>query len=112
MEVGWCRLALLGPGMMLPDVEEGAVGTFSGQVWAAGVTDRTRATDPHPLLVAELGYGPGGSLPLDNEDWTWQPAFPNPDYSAPDEQAGNDEYQSVLTAPSATGSPYVRLSTP
>lgn len=39
-----------------------------GWVWIAGVT---LLPGPTPTLIAQVGYGPDGSLPLDNPEWVW-----------------------------------------
>ncbi len=58
-----------------------------GQVWIDGVTSQAGVT---PGLIAELGYGPDGSMPMDNPDWTWVAATYNMD------QGNNDEFMAAL----------------
>lgn len=70
-----------------------------GQVWIDGVTNQT---GPTPGLVAEVGYGPDGSMPYDtltgevNPDWVWFPAEFNIDTGpfGPD----NDEFKGKIVA--------------
>ena len=58
-----------------------------GQVWIDGVTSEPGAT---PGLLAQVGYGPDGSDPRGNMDWTWYDAVFNT-------QAGNnDEFVGTL----------------
>jgi len=53
-------------------------------------------------LLAELGYGPAGSLPAGTVAWTWLAAAPNPGWNgslAVPAEPDNDEYQLALAAP-------------
>jgi hypothetical protein len=58
-----------------------------GQVWIDGVTSRPGAT---PNLVAQLGFGPAGSRPQTNSNWTWVDASFNLDVG------NNDEFMGAL----------------
>jgi glycosidase len=64
-----------------------------GQVWIDGHTDLTGPTDG---LAAEVGFGPDGSDPAGNSDWTWVEATFNTDVG------NNDEFQGQLL-PEAVG---------
>ncbi len=67
--------------------------TAYGQVWIDGVTNLPGAT---PTLLAELGYGPDGSNPDGNPDWTWVAATFNVN------AGNNDEFMASLL-PEAVG---------
>lgn len=56
-----------------------------GQVYIAGVTEIPGAT---PGLLAQVGYGPDGSDPRGNAEWTWFDAAFNTDVSNNDEFVG------------------------
>ena len=58
-----------------------------GQVWIDGVTDQPGAT---PTLRAQLGFGPDGSDPAGNADWTWVDAAFNAD------AGNNDEFKASM----------------
>jgi glycosidase len=58
-----------------------------GQVWINGVTSQPGVT---PSLRAQLGYGPDGSNPAANPDWTWVDAGFNVD------AGNNDEFKASL----------------
>src|SRR5690242_15478118 len=47
-----------------------------GQVWIDGVTSQAGAT---PKLIAQLGFGPAGSDPQRDSNWTWVDAAYNVD---------------------------------
>jgi hypothetical protein len=78
----------------------GAQTNVFGRVHAAGVTDTTPMNDPDPRIQAQVGYGPGGSFPVDNS-WFWAPATSNPLYGpgSPSHEPSYDEYVGTLTAP-------------
>jgi len=65
-----------------------------GQVWIDGVTNLPGAT---PTLLAQLGFGPSGSNPDGNPNWTWVDAGFNID------AGNNDEFVASLL-PESTGS--------
>ncbi|HEX5013360.1 MAG TPA: alpha-amylase family glycosyl hydrolase [Candidatus Limnocylindrales bacterium] len=65
-----------------------------GQVWIDGVTNQP---GPTPGLIAQVGFGPDGSNPDGNADWTWVDAAFNVD------AGNNDEYVASML-PEATGS--------
>jgi glycosidase len=58
-----------------------------GQVWIDGVTNQP---GPTPSLAAELGFGPDGSDPAGNPDWSWVEASFNKD------AGNNDEFVASL----------------
>jgi glycosidase len=58
-----------------------------GQVWIDGVTNQPGATD---TLRAQLGFGPDGSDPAGNANWTWVDASFNVD------AGNNDEFVASL----------------
>ena len=64
-----------------------------GQVWIDGVTNQPGAT---PGLLAQLGFGPDGSNPDGNADWSWVDASFNVD------AGNNDEFKASLQ-PEVTG---------
>jgi hypothetical protein len=64
-----------------------------GQVWIDGLTSQPGAT---PRLVAQLGFGPAGSNPQNNPQWTWVDASFNLDVG------NNDEFMASLL-PESTG---------
>ena len=65
-----------------------------GQVWIDGLTNQP---GPTPSLRAQLGFGPEGSNPDGNSDWTWVNAVFNTD------AGNNDEFKASLL-PTTTGS--------
>ena len=65
-----------------------------GQVWIDGVTNQPGAT---PSLRAQLGFGPDGSNPDGNAQWTWVEASFNTD------SGNNDEFVASML-PEAVGS--------
>ncbi len=64
-----------------------------GQVWIDGVTNQPGATES---LRAQLGFGPSGSNPDGNSNWSWVEASFNVDAGS------NDEFAASLL-PEATG---------
>ncbi|HEV8688242.1 MAG TPA: alpha-amylase family glycosyl hydrolase [Gaiellaceae bacterium] len=64
-----------------------------GQVWVDGVTNKPGPTES---LRAELGFGPDGSNPAGNSEWTWAEAVFNVD-------AGNNDEFVARTLPDRTG---------
>ncbi len=64
-----------------------------GQVWIDGVTGAPGATEG---LLAQLGFGPDGSNPAGNNQWTWVDARFNTD-------AGNNDEFAASLLPEATG---------
>ena len=64
-----------------------------GQVWIDGVTNQPGAT---PGLIAQAGFGPVGSNPSGNADWTWETANFNVD-------AGNNDEFKASFLPEAVG---------
>jgi glycosidase len=68
--------------------------TAYGQVWIDGVTNQPGAT---PGLRAQLGFGPDGSDPAGNGDWTWVDGAFNVD------AGNNDEFRASML-PESVGS--------
>ena len=64
-----------------------------GQVWIDGATNEPGATEG---LLAQLGFGPSGSNPNDNADWSWIDASFNTN------AGNNDEFKASLL-PDSTG---------
>jgi hypothetical protein len=64
-----------------------------GQVWIDGATSQP---GPTPGLIAQLGFGPEGSNPDGNAEWTWEAAVFNVDTN------NNDEFKASLL-PESTG---------
>jgi len=64
-----------------------------GQVWIAGATDQP---GPTPGLRAQLGFGPEGSNPDGNANWTWADTSFNVD-------AGNNDEFKASMLPTTTG---------
>ena len=74
-----------------------------GQVWIDGVTSDPGATQG---LLAQVGFGPDGTDPADNPDWTWEDAVFNVD------AGNNDEFMGSLMPESVGSFDYVyRYST-
>lgn len=73
---------------------------LSALIHHAGVTDGSPATDPAPLVLVQLGYGPDG-VPPDDAAWVWQAAAPD---GAWDDLAGDlpgwDRYATTIPVPS------------
>lgn len=64
-----------------------------GQVWIDGATNQP---GPTPGLIAQAGFGPEGSNPAGNADWTWVSAIFNVD-------AGNNDEFKTSFLPEAAG---------
>jgi hypothetical protein len=64
-----------------------------GQVWIDGVTNQP---GPTPTLMAQLGFGPAGSNPYNNDSWTWVDATFNVN-------AGNNDEFKASMLPQAVG---------
>jgi len=75
--------------------------TLSAEVYEAGITEEAGAGFS---LVAEVGYGPLGSLPEDEGAWTWQPAFFSHDIN------NNDVWEGSVSAPEGQWSAAMRFS--
>lgn len=91
--IEWCRLQ--SPPTATVAVDEAF--TVYGRVYAPGVTDQSVNNDPHPLLVAEVGWGADGSDPAAGT-WTWTPAIENPGWDGTVfGEPNNDEYQADLS---------------
>ena len=94
--VDWC--ALQWP-LVISEAAGSEVVVF-GRVKELGLTDLSDGVDPHPDLLGEVGYGPGGSDPTGNADWTWVASAPNPTWHGSGAGAVDiDEYQATLTVP-------------
>ncbi|MGB0591451.1 MAG: IPT/TIG domain-containing protein [Myxococcota bacterium] len=75
--------------------------TLSAEVYEATVTE---GAGPGFGIVAEVGYGPLGSLPGDSDDWTWSPATFSSDAD------NNDVWEGSFTAPEGSWSATMRFS--
>ncbi len=64
-----------------------------GQVWIDGYTNQPGAT---PGLLAQVGFGPEGSNPDGNSDWTWE-------YTSFNGDAGNNDEFVASLLPQAIG---------
>ena len=94
--VDWCRLQW----PLDAEVLAGTATTVYGRVYDTGITDLTDAVDLDPMLVGEAGYGPDGSDPDGNPEWTWASAGVNALWSASAAgEPGNDEYDATFEAP-------------
>lgn len=86
----------------ISDGTAGATQTVYGRVYMAGLTDQSPSTDPSPNVIAQVGYGPDGSQPADNDAWTWFDGTPNAGWNGPAAgEADNDEYQADMVLPAA-----------
>ena len=91
-DVEWCRLQA--PAMVTESV--GTPFTVYGRLYAEGLTDTSRMTDPDAMLVAEAGWGADGSDPA-VDMWTWVAATPNIAFNGNDwGEPDNDEYNADL----------------
>ena len=71
-----------------------------GRVRAAGLTERTSGNDAPGLVRGQLGFGPDGSNPQQDDGWTWIFARPNETYNANTaSDPGFDEYVATLYIP-------------
>ncbi|MBM4318495.1 MAG: hypothetical protein FJ125_00690, partial [Deltaproteobacteria bacterium] len=94
--VGFCRLQ---PPLRVQS-HPGEENLYRGRIYQQGTTDLTDGVDAAEALKGELGYGPDGSDPADDEGWQWSAAVANPDWDATAAgAAGQDEYQLSLAAP-------------
>lgn len=103
--VTWCRLQYP-PTIPVPMSEDpvfpGDITTVYARFYAQGLTDQTVFNDPSDVVVAQVGYGPDDSDPVDNAEWTWVEATPNPGWDGSMAidgmfQENNDEYQGDLS---------------
>ncbi|MEZ4265678.1 MAG: lamin tail domain-containing protein, partial [Myxococcota bacterium] len=93
----WCRLQLDAPISAHAGVEVSA----HGRVRKDGLTTLSGATDPNPLLLAQLGYGPQGSSPETlTASWSFLSAEPDAGWLDTDEP-GVDDYVARFPAPPA-----------
>jgi hypothetical protein len=91
--IDWCRLQ--SPASV--DIAAGESFTAYGRYYIETVTDQSTLNDPHPLVVAELGYGADGSDPA-GDPWTWTPGTPNPGWDGNDwGEPNNDETMGEIT---------------
>jgi hypothetical protein len=84
--IGWANLQWP-PSMSHTISAVNRTGTVYGQVWIDGVTG---LPGPSEGLVAQLGFGPEGSSPEANPEWTWVDASFNVD------AGNNDEFMASL----------------
>jgi glycosidase len=92
LSIGWANLQWppsMGHTISVTDRTDNAY----GQVWIDGATEQDGAT---PSLIAQLGFGPDGSNPAGNAEWTWITAAYNADVG------NNDEFVASML-PEATG---------
>jgi hypothetical protein len=88
--------------VQFPSTIDNAAGTSNtvyARLYSAGFTDLTGVTDPNPLIVGAVGYGPIGDAP---STWTnWTVATPNLAYgpASPGYAANDDEYEATLITP-------------
>ncbi len=87
MTIGWANLQW--PPTIIDHVISlvNTTGNVYGQVWIDGATSQAGVT---PGLKAQLGYGPQGTIPMDNPDWTWTDAVFNVD------AGNNDEFKAAM----------------
>lgn len=93
LTIGWANLQWP-PTMTYTISAVNRTDTAYGQVWIDGVTNQPGAT---PSLRAQLGFGPVGSNPANNLDWTWTEAAFNVD-------AGNNDEFMASMHPQVAGS--------
>ncbi len=92
LSIGWANLQW--PPTMTHEISAlDRTDTAYGQVWIEGATQFPGAT---PGLRAQLGFGPDGTAPSGNADWTWMDASFNTD-------AGNNDEFAASMLPDATG---------
>jgi hypothetical protein len=92
MTIGWANLQW--PYAILHTISAlEATDNIYGQVWIDGHTTLPGATDG---LIAQVGFGPDGSYPEGNAEWTWVDAVFNVD------AGDNDEFMGQLR-PEAVG---------
>jgi hypothetical protein len=80
--------------------------TFYGRLFIAGITDQSTSNETRQFFEVEMGYGPDGTDPSTNSMWVWNEAAPNGAYMGSGGSTDEDEYQSTITTPAASGSPY------
>ena len=93
----FCRLQFP---LEISTAESGGLTTVYGRLYHAGITDLSPNTDPTPLVLAEVGYGPDGVIP--DETWRWREATPNAYYDGSTlggNEANNDEYMGEMVTP-------------
>lgn len=100
--IGFCRIHAPED---LTAVADGAVITVYGRNYVEGLTPNTNATNTHPLIVAELGYGDDGTDPSTWTTWANAPANTGYNGASIDHEPNNDEYMTDLTVP-GTGGPW------
>lgn len=91
--IGWANLQWPPTISHIISVTNGTDNAY-GQVWIDGVTNQPGQS---PMLRAQLGFGPEGSDPADNQEWTWVEASFNVD-------AGNNDEFIASMLPETTGS--------
>ena len=95
--IDWCRLQWPLSLAVATDEEF----TIYGQVYIASLTDQSTSNDPAENVVADVGYGPDGTDPSSDLNWTWVRGAPNPGYVQPVSSEFNDEYMATLSVPQA-----------
>jgi glycosidase len=86
LEIGWANVQWP-PGITHTISALNPTETIYGQVWIDGYTDQSGPTES---LVAQVGYGPDGSLPEGDPTWVWVNAEFNVD------AGNNDEFRGQL----------------
>ena len=81
------------------EVLVGQPASFVGRLAEAGLTDVTTATDPHPLVLTELGFGPPGTDPVaDAVLWSFVAGLPDMTWDgAASGDLDDDVYGATLT---------------
>ncbi|MGM0555748.1 MAG: lamin tail domain-containing protein [Myxococcota bacterium] len=93
--IDWCNLQ----SPQTTTVVENSTIDYYSRLYIAGVTDQdTTGNDPQPYIEAQVGYGPDGTDPQTNANWTWEDAQPNSGWAPTDDN--DDEYGATITAPS------------
>ena len=85
LEIGWANLQWP-PTLAHTISTTDRTDTVYGQVWIDGETNQAGAT---PSLTAQLGFGPDGTDPDGNAEWTWVEASFNTDSGSNDEFAAS-----------------------
>ncbi len=85
------------------EAEFQTVQSFYGRIYEEGLTDLSPLNDATGLIRAEVGYGPDGTMPMDDPAWVWVPGFTNDEYdgAGPLGELNNDEWRAdaVMPAP-------------
>src|SRR5690606_10993739 len=97
-QVDTCRVM----GASQQSAVEGTSLLVRGQFRNEGLTDLSSGIDPHPNLLAQLGYGAPGVNPSANPGaWMWTQATATPAWNDAGASVGFDQYQATITTPAA-----------